>query len=1204
MHFTPMTIRRTFLHAGAALALCLGNSLVAADLSTTALAKPAPPTGHTLFTSVPINNSGVELPPVMPDPSDPLGFLYGSGFEYGGLAMGDVNADGRPDLFIAGSPGRSRLFLQNADFKFEDVTDAAGVNPGKAWGRGSSFADIDNDGDLDLYLAIHDAPNQLFINEGVSDSGLPKFRESAASYGLNLSDASLMPSFCDYDRDGDLDLYLLTNQFHWPGGAVPKDIIKLNNGRPYLEPKHAKYFQLVSAGKGKVTYKNLGRRDFLFRNDGNGRFTEVSKDSGLSLARGRGLSSTWWDYDGDGWLDLYVGNDWEDPDRLYRNQGDGTFKDVVKETVPHTTWFSMGSDIGDLNSDGIMDLFSADMSGTTHYKRKISMGSMNAEQNAFLVTARPPQYMRNAAFLGTGTKRVLEGAYLMGLANSDWSWCVKLRDFDNDGHCDVFITNGMAQNIVATETSDGGKPGADDLRKERNLAFRNDGHAHFSDVSKDWGIDYFGLSLASSCGDLDRDGDLDLIVINQDESPSIYRNGSTSNRCTVQLKGTLSNKHGLGSILTIKTATSTQTHQALLTRGYLGSDDPIITIGLGNAKQIKKLTVNWPSGQVSQFANITANQALVITEPSDKPTQTATPPSQPQFSRSDIFKQTPHRESPVDDFVREPLLPNKLSQLGPAIAVGDIDGDGDDDLAQGGARGQTTMLLLNNGKGGYDARSLSGTEAFEDMGLLWIDVDNDGDLDLYAVSGGVECSPGEPVLQDRLFLSEPGLRFRIAPQGTLPKMLDSGGPITAADFDRDGDMDIFVGSRVVPGAFTTTPTSHLLENIGGKFRDITQSHAKGLAKTGMVTSATFADIDNDGWQDLLVGHEWGPIKVFHNKDGKFVDQTTAAGLSKFTGWWNSLAAGDLDNDGDLDLVAGNFGHNTKYHATPEKPVMIFAGKFGTDHLQLVEAEYENDSLFPVRGRSCSTRAIPHLANKFTTFHDFALAEVNEIYEKEHFAQAQRHEVTTLDTAIFINDGNGKFTFKPLPHLAQIAPVYGITLTDLDGDGHRDIYLAQNFYNPQPETGRMAGGLSVWLRGDGKLGFKPVWPKESGLLVPDDAKSTVLTDINNDRVPDLVIGVNDSPPIVYLNRQKARHKIIGIRLAGQGLGARLTLKTKSGSTQTAEINAGGGYLSQSTTRRTFSIPKNDTITAVTVQWPNGTRRVYKDNLANDEIILRP
>ena len=1204
MNLTPKTFRRAYPIVGTALALCLGISLAATGLTTTPLAKPASPSGETLFSSIPTASSGVQLPPIQPDPSGPLGFLYGSGFDAGGIAVGDVNGDNKPDLFITSTPGRSRLFLQRGNFKFEDVTDAAGVNPGNVWGRGASFADIDNDGDLDLYIAIYDAPNQLFINEGTNDASMPKFREAAASHGLHLNDASLMPSFCDYDKDGDLDLYLLTNQFHWPGGTVPKDIIKLKDGRPYLEPIHAKYYQLVSAGKGMVSYKNLGRRDFLFRNDGKGTFTEVSKAAGLSLARGRGLSSTWWDYDADGWLDLYVGNDWEDPDRLYRNQGNGTFKEVIKETVPNTTWFSMGSDIGDLNSDGIMDLFSADMSGTTHYKRKISMGSMNAEQNAFLVNARPPQYMRNAAYLGTRTLRVLEGAYLMGLANSDWSWSVKLRDFDNDGHCDVFITNGMAQNIAATETGEGSKPGADDLRKERNLAFRNDGHAHFKDVSKAWGIDYFGLSLASSCGDLDRDGDLDLIVINQEESPSVYRNDATNNRCTVRLQGTLSNKHGLGSILTVETATSTQTHQALLTRGYLGSDDPIITIGLGNETRIKKLTVNWPSGQRSHFTDIAKNQALVITEPSGKLTQTTTPAKQPQFTRSEIFKQTPHRESPVDDFLREPLLPNKLSQLGPAIAVGDIDGDGDDDLAQGGARGQTTVLHINDGKGGYSARSFGGSETNEDMGLLWIDVDNDGDLDLYAVSGGVECLPGDAVLQDRLYLTDPGPRFRIAPQGTLPKTLDSGGPITAADIDRDGDIDIFVGGRVVPGAFTETPTSRLLENNGGKFRDITQSHAKGLAQTGMVTSATFADIDNDGWQDLLVGHEWGPIKVFLNKEGNFTDQTSTAGLSKLTGWWNSLAAGDLDNDGDLDLVAGNFGHNTKYHATPEKPVLLFSGKFGTNHLQLVEAEYENDSLFPVRGRSCSTRAIPHLASKFTTFHDFALAEVNEIYEKQHFAEAVRHEVTTLDTAIFVNDGKGKFTFKPLPHLAQIAPTFGINLTDLDGDGHRDIYLAQNFYSPQPETGRMAGGLSLWLRGDGQLGFEPVWPAESGLLIPEDAKSTVLTDINNDRIPDLVIGANDTFPIAYLNRSKEGHKMIGVRLAGQSIGARVTLKTKTGSIQTGEITAGSGYLSQSTARLTFSIPNKDALTSITVQWPNGTKREYQEDLAKDEIFLRP
>ncbi|MEM7386157.1 MAG: VCBS repeat-containing protein, partial [Verrucomicrobiota bacterium] len=766
-----------------------------------------------LFESVPIEVAGLKPWTAPAETADhPLNHLYGSGFEAGGVAIGDVDNDGRADLYFASSPGRNRLYRQIGDFEFEDITEAAGVDGGMTWGRGPTFVDIDNDGDLDLYVANYGADNLLYINEGATDKGgITRFTESASSYGLNVNDASLTPTFCDYDRDGDLDMYLLTNQFQWPGPGSPQNMFVIREGVPTIKPEFEKYFIITSAANGRISWEHAGRRDYLFENNGQGHFTDVSEKAGISDKRGRGLSATWWDYDHDGWLDLYVGNDWEDPDHLYRNQGDGTFQDVIRETVPHSSWASMGADIGDLNNDGLMDLISADMDGTTHYKRKISMGSMNAVKNDFLQNARPPQYMRNAVYLSTGTDRVFEAAYLMGLASSDWAWSIKLRDFDCDGRCDVFLTNGMVENITTTENEGLGQEDTEnDPRKEHNLAFRNEGDYHFSKVGPEWGLDHKGLSLASACGDLDGDGDLDLIVVNQNEAPLLYRNHASENRCAIRLKGTESNHFGLGSLVTVETPTSRQIHEILLSRGYLGSDDPVLSIGLGSEKIISKLIIQWPTGRQSVYENLSANRHYTMTEPEDA-VPTPTEKKRPTlFVKNTEVKLNPHRETPFDDFARESLLPNKLSQLGPALSVADFNGDGLDDLTQGSGRGQPTLITdgrsLTAGTSGQPTASMAinGSQVHEDMGLLWFDADGDRDLDLYVVSGGVECQAGDPVLQDRLYINGPGGRLSLAPTGTLPPMPDSGGPVTASDFDRDGDLDLFIGGRVVPGAYSRT----------------------------------------------------------------------------------------------------------------------------------------------------------------------------------------------------------------------------------------------------------------------------------------------------------------------------------------------------------------------------------------------------------------
>lgn len=1187
-----------------------------------------------LFRSVPPSESGLDF--VIPiDTSHPDRRLYYSTMACGGVAAGDLDGDGWPELFFSTGPVANRLFHHLGERGvpgFSECAAEAGVDDPDSWCAGSAMADVDGDGDLDLFVCRYDQPNRLFLNESVK--GRLRFRDAAAEWGVDLADASLMPVFADYDRDGDLDLFLATNGLYSkggrPAGGVP--MRKTDLGWEVVAPWD-RFFRVgsVNPQTGVPMYTETARPNRLYRNDGV-RFTEVGTASGLRPVPTHTNGAAWIDYDNDGWLDLYVSNDFADRDELYRNRGDGSFEEVAPRVLQHTTWFSMGAGDGDFNNDGLTDLVVADMLPTTHYRQKVTMGEMGASFADMYSRGLPRQCMANTYFVNTGTGRFLEVAQMAGIAKTDWTWTVKRGDLDGDGRLDLYFPTGHTRDYNHSDLkkfTQADRIGKDDFDlfinhpelREHDLVFRNASDWRFENIGKPWGL---GLEATMNYGavvsDLDRDGDLDLVTIPLQTPPSLFLNQSreraTAGHLLVRLKGRGANPFGIGTKLTLVTGKGVRQTRVLLPyNGYQESDEPLVHFGLGTSDRVASLRVEWPSGAKQRFDDLAGNRWIEIAEPGEKTSDPGEGKTRwRRFRQVEGFATLAAPESPFDDFQRQPLLPHQHSQLGPGQAWGDVDGDGLTDVYIGGPRGQPGFLLLRRGLDDEGnpvfamrmRAPFSEMTGYEDMGALLIDVDADGDRDLLVVSGSVECEPGDPSLADRLYLNDGKGEFTEA-KGHLPRPADglhaSGSVAAAGDFDRDGDLDVYVGGRVVPGRYPETPRSRLLVNDGaGRFSD--QAGEQGISHTGLVTSALWSDVDNDGWIDLLLTHEWGPVKLYSNLEGRLVERTVEAGLATATGFWNSIAGRDLNGDGHIDYLVGNLGKNTKYSASPEVPELLYYGDVdGSGKLNLVEAKLDpsQNCLLPRRGLSCSSLAMPNLLRKVNTYHQWASSALDEIYEKARLEAALKLEATTLESMVLINDGEGRFTLKPLPPMAQISPVFGIALSDFNGDGFTDAVLAQNFLTPQQETVPYDGGLGLYLRGGAATPENPhsleaVWPADSGVVVPGDAKSLAVTDFGSDGLPDLLIGVNNSAPVVLLNQGNRGGKgaPLVVSLKGKkgnrsGIGARVTVEVPGLPLQTAEVAAGSGYLTQATPELFFGWGAADPgVTAkVKVRWPDGS-----------------
>ncbi|MDQ8203905.1 FG-GAP-like repeat-containing protein [Pelagicoccus sp. SDUM812003] len=1158
------------------LGLAASSSLFA-QIETLPFAPRSQAEGDTLFTRISAEKSGLQIENRYDDPQM-WGDLYNE-FQGGavgvGIAAGDVDGDGLVDLYVASKTAPNKLFKQVAPFQFIDASESANAPGGETWSTGVTFADVDNDGDLDIYACQFGAANKLYLNDG---SG--SFTEAAAAAGIDIASGSVVGAFEDYDRDGDLDLFLLTNVLD-------------ATGAPEGEP------------------------DYLYRNNGDGTFTNVTAEAGIADDRGKGHSATWWDADGDGWADLFISNDFEGSDHLYRNNGDGTFTDVIDTMFPHTAWYSMGSDFGDINNDGRLDLFSADMANTTHYKSKVTMGDMGGWVDYF-DTLNTPQYMKNAVFVNSGTHRFLEVAKMTGLSSTDWTWSPRLEDFDNDGWLDLHVTNGMVRSFTDSDMVNKIKTlkskrqivalvKNSPVLKEQNLAFRNDGSdtLHFSKVTKEWGLAHDGVSFGSVAADFDNDGDLDLAYTNFEETVSLYRNDSQNNSLQIELDGRQSNRFGIGAQVFVESSQGKQARKLTVARGALSSSQPIAHFGLGQDETVAAVTVRWPSGAEQRFENVSANQKLRIQEPD---TLASPDPVKPLIKEvkglfadraSDLGIDFTRTEQTFNDMDRQPLLPHRMNTLGGGIAIADVDGDDDSDIYFSGAAGQAGALFLNDGNGKYKmdtrAQPWSGKIQSEEMNPLFVDVNQDGSLDLYITSGSVEALEPDEALKDSLYLNQGDGRFTEVDATAFNPAPRSASVATAADFDRDGDLDLFVGGRVIPGEYPRAPQSQLLVNDAGTLTEKSFELAPTLADSGMVTSAIWSDVNGDDWVDLLVVSELDAPRLFSNQGGKLSDVSEKAGLSELKGWWNSIASADVDNDGDLDYVLGNLGKNTKYKASKAHPFKIFFNDFeGEGKCNIVEAKFEGDTLLPVRGRSCSSRAMPSIAKKFPTYHDFGSARLDAVYAPEKLQSSLLKEATELHSGILINDGSGKFEFRFLPAIAQISPVYGIGASDFDGDGNIDLVLAQNFNGPQVETGRYNGGIGLLLLGDGTGAFKPVEANDSGILIEDEARGIAIADLNLDGWADFLATRPNHEARAYLNQGSSGKNSLSLRLKGSqqanpcSVGTKLVVEFADGRKQAHEIASTSGYLSQSEAGIFVGYSEGNSPVAVHITWPDGSK----------------
>ncbi len=1074
-----------------------------------------------LFTKIPTEITGVTFENKILESEQLHYYKYLYIYIGGGVAAADFNNDGLEDLFFTSNIYHNKLFLNKGNFQFEDITIKAGIKKRTGFDTAVSVVDINGDGFLDIYInragwyeGDQKLANMLYINNGDLT-----FTEQAKLHGLADTNRSITSTFFDYDKDGDLDVYI-TNapaKFDLSGKIIP--INKIQNS------KQTQAFR---------------SSDKLYNNDGTGYFTDVSEQAGILPDIGFGLNAQVGDLNNDGWQDIYVSNDFIGPDFAYINNKNGTFSEKRNSLFKHISYYSMGSDIGDINNDGFNDLMVLDMSPEDHVRSKTTMSMMSIDRfNKMVNNNYHHQYMHNVMQLNNGNGTFSEIAHLSGLAQTDWSWSVLFADFDLDGLNDIYVTNGIYRDVVdrdmnieinTTIKEKKNKLKEKDFfeftqklpqQKLTNYLFKNKGNLKFENTTAVWSDEKPTFSNGAVYVDLDNDGDLDIVTNNLDENATILRNNArentTNNFLQFAFKGAKDNTFGVGTTVKIYQHNGDiLTRQLINARGYLSSMPNTLHFGIGKTTIVPQIKIIWPDGNTQSLTNIKANQLLHI----EYAKSVKTTKENIDKKSNMIFTEAPsdfeHTEIPYNDFDKQLLLPHKLSQTGPAITKTDLNNDGFDDLFIGGAHNQAAQLLIGSQDGSFkpvSVRDFIKDSAYEDINACFFDADNDGDKDLYVVSGSYEFSTDSSLLQDRLYINEGNYNFNRSLE-KLPVMLATGGIVKASDYDADGDIDLFIGNRVISGKYPYAPISYLLSNENGSFVDKTDELAPELKNIGMVTSAAWNDIDNDNDLDLIITGEWMGIEVFINHKGVLSKETKYDYLSSTKGWWNKILIADIDKDGDNDIIAGNLGLNYKHKASKEKPFHIYTNDFDNNGTEdIILAKYYKSKQVPVRGKHCTAQQIPHLKDKIKTYNDFANSDIQEILG-ETFQSAIHYQVTEFRSGIFINN-NTSFEFIPFPIEAQMSPINSILYEDFDGDQIKDLLMAGNNYHTEVETTRADAGIGIYLKGSIHGEFKPIQNTETGFYADKDVREMLL--ITSQKKKAVIVVNNNSKSQMYTIR---------------------------------------------------------------------------------------
>jgi len=1167
---------------------------------------------HTLFEQISSSHSGIHFNNqiVENDSINPLDVT--NVYNGGGVGVGDFNNDGLQDLYFTGNMVSNKLYINKGGFKFEDVTDKAGVGGMGRWGRGVSVVDINNDGLMDIYVCNTIYPdsarrrNLLYVNQGVDKDGIPHFKEMAKEYGLDLTALSTMASFFDYDNDGDLDMYLTVNS---ASSGYNPNLFGPRNG-------------MVEHSRGR-----------LFRNDWDEKlhhavFHDVSDKAGISFD-GFGHGATTVDINNDGWKDIYVSDDFVSENILYINNHDGTFTNRTKEYFKHTSYNAMGQDVVDINNDGLADVIELDMNPEDNYRKKMILGSNSYQMfQYFDAFGTQYQYVRNTLQINQGPRLGQQGkigspafsevGFLSGVSQTDWSWTPLVVDFNNDGYRDIVVTNGFPKDVsdrdFITYRHDAyaltaKKKILDQIPqiKIHNYAYSNNGDLTFKDVSKDWGVNIPSFSNGAVYADLDNDGAMDMIVNNINDEALVYRNTSRDDKKSIDkvhflqisFKGDKQNINGLGAMADIYYDHGKhQVYENDPYRGYLSSDEAMAHFGLGKTIAVDSIVIRWQGGKMQKLVNVKTDQKIKVSIADAKDNYNYT---HPEIDAKALFKEVTDslgirfKDNTKDfvDFNIQKLLPHKLSEYSPALAAGDADGDGMDDLIIGGNSMHPAQIFFQLPNGKFRQRDLLAvndqTRITKDAGLLLFDANGDGKPDLYIASGGYASAPNTDAYQDRLYLNDGKGNFTIA-SDAIPTNFTSKLCVRACDFNKDGKIDLFISGRVEPWSYPKPVSSIILRNDSKdgnvKFTDVTAEVAPALKNIGMVCDALFTDFDNDGWPDMILAGEWMPITFLKNQHGRYVDVTSNAGIGDKFGWWNSVVAGDFRHIGRMDYIVGNTGQNTLFQPTDQYPVYITAKNFDNSGFSAIPSLYLPDQNgekkeFPVQGRDDILKQMISLKKKFTNYKSYATATMDEILSPEQRQGALRLKANMLKSCYLRNEGNGKFTLIPLPIEAQVSVLNGMQTGDFDGDGNLDVVINGNDYGTDVSIGRYDALNGLMLKGDGNGNFKPLSILQSGIYIPGNGKALVTMRWKNG---DLLLAASqnkDSLKVFKLNKP-----IKSIQL--KPTDAYALLKYKNGKTGKEEFYYGSSFLSQSS--RFMKL--DDDVVSVVIYDDNGKSRVIK------------